>query len=458
MTVTKILLNEDAIPKQWYNILPDLPKPLPPMIHPETQQPVKLPPVLFPEECLKQEESTKRWISIPEPVRDIFRIWRPTPLYRATRLEKALQTPARIYYKYEGVSPPGSHKPNTAVVQAYYAQKEGTERLTTETGAGQWGSSLAFGSQFFELEATIYMVKASYFQKPYRRVLMETWGAEVVPSPSKRTKSGKALLRMNAQNTGSLGIAISEAIEDALADEVTKYTIGSVVNHVLLHQTVIGLETQQQLAQEEEYPDQIIGCIGGGSSFSGLFWPFYHDVITDKAPKEVEFLAVESTACPSVTKGPYMYDHGDTARFVPLVKMNTLGHSYIPPPIHAGGLRYHGMAPTLCLLNQEGIVKARAYNQLESFEAATFFAGAEGFLPAPEPAHAVKAVIDEAVRCKDSGEAKTLLFLLCGHGYFDMQAYDDYLNQKLPAYEYPKEKVAESIDALMNLYPWLKEK
>ncbi len=455
MASKKIMLDEEEIPKQWYCILPDLPKPLPSMIHPGTREPVKLPPPLFPSECLKQEYSEERWIDIPEEVREVYRLWRPTPLFRATNLEKALKTPAKIYYKYEGVSPPGSHKPNTAVAQAYYAKKDGVERLATETGAGQWGSALAFGCMLFGLKSTVYMVKASYYQKPYRRVMMETWGAEVYASPTDRTKSGKAILEADSESPGSLGIAISEAVEDALTHDEAKYTIGSVVNHVLTHQSVVGQEAQKQMKLVDDYPDVIFGCIGGGSSFSGLFWPFYYDKVSGKAPKNADFIAVESTACPSVTKGYYTYDHGDTARIIPLVKMHTLGHMFIPPPIHAGGLRYHGMAPTLCLLNKEGFVETKAYNQVQTFEAATLFAKTEGILPAPEPAHAIKAAVDEALECKKTGEEKTILFLLCGHGYFDMQAFDDYNSGKLPPYEYPKEKVDEAMKKLKKLYPWL---
>jgi tryptophan synthase beta chain len=455
MASKKIMLDEEEIPKQWYCILPDLPKPLPSMIHPVTREPVKLPPPLFPSECLKQEYSEERWIDIPEEVREVYRLWRPTPLFRATNLEKTLKTPAKIYYKYEGVSPPGSHKPNTAVAQAYYAKKDGVERLATETGAGQWGSALAFGCMLFGLKATVYMVKASYYQKPYRRVMMETYGAEVYASPTDRTKSGKAILEEDSESPGSLGIAISEAVEDALTHDEAKYTIGSVVNHVLTHQSVVGQEAQKQMKLVDDYPDVIFGCIGGGSSFSGLFWPFYYDKVSGKAPKNTDLVAVESTACPSVTKGYYTYDHGDTARIIPLVKMHTLGHMFIPPPIHAGGLRYHGMAPTLCLLNSEGIVETKAYNQVQAFEAAALFAKTEGILPAPEPAHAIKAAVDEALECKKTGEEKTILFLLCGHGYFDMQAYDDYNSGKLPPYEYPKEKVDEAMKKLKKLYPWL---
>jgi tryptophan synthase beta chain len=457
MASKKIMLDEEEIPKQWYCILPDLPKPLPPMINPETREPV--PPqaleVVFSKELVKQEASQERWISIPEEVREVYRLWRPTPLYRAINLEKTLKTPAKIYYKYEGVSPPGSHKPNTAVAQAYYNMKEGTQRLTTETGAGQWGSALAFGCTVFGMKSTIYFVKASYYHKPYRRIMMETWGAEVFPSPSERTKVGKKILEEDPDCSGSLGISISEAVEDAVTHEDAKYTLGSVVNHVLLHQTVVGQETQKQMKLVDDYPDMVIGCIGGGSSFSGLLWPFYYDKVSGKAPKNAEFIAIESTAAPSMTKGYYTYDHGDSARMIPLVKMHTLGHMFIPAPIHAGGLRYHGMAPTLCLLNVEGIVKSRAYNQIEAFEAATLFTKNEGILPAPEPAHAIKAVIDEALKCKETGEEKTILFLLCGHGHFDIQAYDDYNSGKLPPYEYPKEKVEESMKKLKKLYPWL---
>jgi tryptophan synthase beta chain len=457
MVKTKILLDEEDIPKNWYNILPDLPKPLPLPINPATREPIKPQDLarVFGLELIKQEVSQDRWIAIPKEVRDVYRLWRPTPLYRAINLEKALKTPAKIYYKYEGVSPPGSHKPNTAVAQAYYNMKEGVERLTTETGAGQWGSALAFGCTIFGLKTTVYMVKASYYQKPYRRVLMETWGADVSPSPSDKTQFGKKILKEDPENPGSLGIAISEAMEDAVTHDATKYTLGSVLNHVLLHQTVIGLETQQQLALLDEYPDMIMGCVGGGSSFSGLLWPYYHDKVSGKAKKDTKFLAIEPTACPTLTKGIYTYDHFDTARMTPLGKMYTLGHDFIPAPIHAGGLRYHGDAPTLCLLLKEGIIDAVAFNQVEVFDAATLFARKEGIIPAPEPAHAIKAVIDEALRCKETGEAKTLLFLLCGHGHFDMNAYGDYFDGKLPPYEYPTEAIEKSMKRLRDLYPWL---
>ena len=455
----KVLLDEEEIPKQWYNIQPDLPEPLPPPINPATREPVnpKDLEAVFPKECIKQEMSQERWIDIPKEILEIYRLWRPTPLYRAINLEKALKTPAKIYYKYEGVSPPGSHKTNTAIAQAYYAKKEGMTRISTETGAGQWGSALAFSCNILGMKSTVYMVRASYDQKPYRRVMMETWGAEVYASPTDRTEAGKSILAEDPDSPGSLGIAISEAIEDSLKDEKTKYTLGSVLNHVLLHQTVIGLETKKAMASLEEYPDSIFGCIGGGSSFSGLYWPFYYDVASGKAPKDVEFIAVESTACPKVTKGYYIYDHFDVARMTPMGKMHTLGHMFVPAPIHAGGLRYHGMAPTLCLLKQKGIMKSKAYNQVDAFKAGHLFAKTEGIISAPEPNHAIKAVIDEALRCKETGEEKTLLFLLCGHGHFDMQGYDDYLNGKLLPYEYPQKKVDEAMQKLIKIYPWLKE-
>ena len=452
----KVVLTEDEIPKQWYCVLPDLPRPLPPIIDPATRAPGPgIVPQIFPKEILAQEFSQERWVNIPEEVREVYRLWRPTPLFRAVGLERALKTPAKIYYKYEGVSPPGSHKPNTAVAQAYYNMKEGKQRLATETGAGQWGSALAFGCAAFGLGCTVYMVKASYDQKPYRRVLMELWGAEVNPSPSTKTEAGRKIRKKDPDSPGSLGIAISEAVEDALTHDEANYSIGSVFNHVLMHQTVVGLETKTQLEGIDEYPDAVFGCIGGGSSFSGLFWPFYGDKVSAKAPKETRFIAVEPSACPSITKGEYRYDHGDTARLTPLVKMHTLGHEFIPPPIHAGGLRYHGKAPTLCLLALEKKVETVAYNQLEVFDAAKLFTRTEGIVPAPEPSHAIKAVVDEALRCKQTGREETILFLLCGHGHFDMQAFDDYLHGKLEPYAYPEEEVQEAMKKLRELYPWL---
>ncbi len=457
MPSERIILDEEEIPKQWYCILPDMPRQMPPLIEPDKQAPGPgIVPLIFPKEIIAQEMSTERWIEIPEKVREVYRLWRPTPLFRAVRLEKALKTPAKIYYKYEGVSPPGSHKPNTAVAQAYYNMKAGKERIATETGAGQWGSALAFGCMTFELGCTVYMVRVSYDQKPYRRIMMELWGAKVHASPSDKTEAGRKILAEDPENSGSLGIAISEAVEDALTNEEANYGIGSVFNHVLLHQTVTGQETKKQLELVEDYPDVIFGCIGGGSSFSGLFWPFYYDKVSGKAPKDVRFVATEATACPSITKGEYMYDHGDTARLTPLVKMHTLGHDFIPPPIHAGGLRYHGIAPTLSILKQEKLLETRAYNQVEVFDAAKLFVKTEGTIPAPEPSHAIKGVIDEALRCKETGEERTILFLLCGHGHFDMQAYDDYLQSKLPPYSYPAEEVRKAMKKLRELYPWLK--
>jgi len=457
MLTRKILLSEDDLPKQWYNITPDLPKPLPPFIDVETKAPgAGIVPRIFPKEILGQEMSQERWINIPDEVLEVYRLWRPTPLYRAVGLEKLLKTPAKIYYKYEGTSPAGSHKPNTAVPQAYYNMKEGTKRLATETGAGQWGSALAFASMMFGLKATVYMVRASYDQKPYRKMMMHAFGADVYASPSEQTASGRKILAEDPDNKGSLGIAISEAVEDALVNEAeANYAIGSVFNHVLLHQTVIGLETQKQMQMVDDYPDAIYGCIGGGSSFSGMIWPFYHDKITKKAPKECKFVATEATACPKVTRGEYVYDHGDTARITPLVPMHTLGHDFIPAPIHAGGLRYHGIAPTISILANEKKIETEAFNQVEVFDAAKLFIQAEGIIPAPEPSHAIKGAIDEALRCKQTGKEETILFLLCGHGYFDMSAYDEYFSGRLQPYEYPTEKVAESMEKLSKLYPWL---
>jgi len=451
----KILLTEDRIPKKWYCVLPDLPAPLKPILNPATKEPVdpKMLQALFPNELIRQEVSQDRYVQIPEEVRDIYRLYRPTPMYRARGLEKALKTPAKIYYKYEGVSPTGSHKPNTAIAQAFYNMKEGVERLTTETGAGQWGSSLAFAGSCFNIDVEIYMVRISYDQKPYRRNMMELFGANVHPSPSNRTEIGKKFLAENPDSTGSLGMAISEAVEACVKDEGAKYSLGSVLNHVLMHQTVIGLEAQEQMAMAEDYPDQIIGCVGGGSSFAGIMEPFYLDKVKGIAPKDVKFTAVESTACPSITAGKYMYDHGDTGQMIPLVLMHTLGHDFVPDPIHAGGLRYHGMAPSLSLMANEGVIKAKAYNQIETFEAAKLFTQTEGIIPAPEPAHAVKATIDEALRCKETGEEKTLLFLLCGHGYFDMKAYDDYLAGNLKPFSMSQERIDQSVNRVKMMYP-----
>ena len=425
----KILLDENEMPREWYNILPDLPEELPPPLNPATNEPVKPEEleVIFPKALIKQEMSQERWIRIPEEVRDIYALWRPTPLIRAKKLEEYLKTPARIYFKYEGGSPPGSHKPNTAVAQAYYNAKEGVERLTTETGAGQWGSALCFATKLFDLKCTVYMVKVSYHQKPYRRILMETWGGEVIPSPSDRTESGRKVLERDPDNPGSLGIAISEAIEDAAKHEDTKYSLGSVLNHVLLHQTIIGLEAKKQLESIGEEPDIIVGCVGGGSNFAGLSYPFVKNV----ERRGMKIIAVEPAACPTLTKGEYRYDFGDTAGLTPLLKMYTLGHEFIPPPIHAGGLRYHGDAPTLCILVKNGLVEARAVKQIPTFEAGLIFARTEGIVPAPETNHAIRVVIDEAIKAREENEEKVILFGFSGHGLLDLKAYDDFLSGKL---------------------------
>ncbi|MBI4186390.1 MAG: TrpB-like pyridoxal phosphate-dependent enzyme [Chloroflexi bacterium] len=447
MERTKFILEEKDMPTSWYNILPDLPEPLPPELHPATKEPTRLPPPLFPEAINSQEFSTERYINIPEEVQAVYRLWRPTPLYRAYRLEKALDTPAKIFYKYEGTSPAGSHKPNTAVAQAYYNKKEGVRRLATETGAGQWGSALAMGCVFFGLELKVYMVKVSYYQKPYRRILMETWGAKVVPSPSPDTEVGRRVLKENPDSPGSLGIAISEAIEDAFAHDDTKYSIGSVANHVLLHQTIIGQEAMKQMKMAGVYPDIIVGCVGGGSNFAGMFLPFIKDKIKGKKP-DLRIICVEPQACPSLTKGVYTWDFGDEAGLAPILKMHTLGHSFMPPPLHAGGLRYHGMAPIICHLYKLGFVEAQAVSQVPVFEAGVKFARVEGIIPAPEAAHAIKVTIDEALACRESGQSKTILLALSGHGHFDLAAYDEYLSGKLADYEYPEEKVKEALAAL----------
>ncbi len=446
----KILLSEKDLPEVWFNIQPFLPKPLKPPLHPQTKEPIKpedLYPI-FPKGLIAQEVTQEPYVPIPEPVREVYKLWRPTPLRRAYRLEKALKTPARIYYKDESVSPPGSHKPNTAVAQAYYNKLEGVERLATETGAGQWGSALSFACKLFGLKCTVYMVKVSYEQKPYRKTLMEIWGGEVFPSPSGNTNVGREILAKDPDNPGSLGIAISEAIEDAMQHENTKYALGSVLNHVLLHQTVIGLEVKRQMELVEDYPDIIIGCVGGGSNFAGLAFPFAKDKIEGK---EMDIIAVEPTSCPTLTKGLYRYDYGDTAKMTPLIYMHTLGHTFIPPGIHAGGLRYHGDAPLLCALVDEGVIQARAYTQNPVFEAAVLFAQTEGIVPAPETAHAIKAAIDEALKCKETGEEKTIVFGFSGHGHFDLAAYEAYLQGQLSDYEYPDEKIKEALKDLPQL-------
>jgi tryptophan synthase beta chain len=427
----KILLGEDELPTAWFNIAPSLPTPPEPYLHPQTREPVgpdALTP-LFPMALIQQEVSTEPWIDIPGPVLDTYRIWRPTPLIRALDLERALGTPARIYYKYEGGSPAGSHKPNTAVPQAYYNAQEGIRRLTTETGAGQWGSALSFACSRFDLDCRVYMVRTSYDSKPYRRSMMETWGASVVPSPSDETNAGRAVLAKDPESPGSLGIAISEAVEAAAIAEDTHYALGSVLNHVLLHQTVIGLELKTQLDKAGVQPDVMVGCVGGGSNFGGFSFPLLADKIAGKVG--TRFVAVEPTAAPTLTKGRFDYDLGDQAGMTPLIRMYTLGADFVPAPIHAGGLRYHGDSPLVSLLVKEGLVEAVAYPQSKVFESAVQFARTEGVLPAPEPAHAIRAVVDEALRCKESGSAETIVFNLCGHGHFDLKAYDDYLSGSL---------------------------
>jgi len=447
MERTKFILDEKDMPTSWYNILPDLPEPLPAVLHPGTGKsvtPDDLAP-LFPMALIMQEFSPEPYIEIPEEVQVIYRTWRPTVLHRAHRLEKALDTPAKIFFKYEGTSQAGSHKPNTAVAQAYYNKQEGIKRMTTETGAGQWGSALSMGCMFFGIELKVYMVSISYHQKPYRRVMMETWGAKCVPSPSPDTKAGRDMLAKDPNCPGSLGLAISEAVEDAVSRDDTHYSLGSVLNHVLLHQTINGLETRKlMMEQADVYPDIIVGCIGGGSNYAGLFLPFVKDKIEGRKPN-LRIINVEPASCPTLTKGPYAYDFGDVAGLTPLLKMYTLGHEFIPPPVHAGGLRYHGMAPIICHLHRLGLVEARAEHQLGTFEAGVTFARTEGIISAPETNHAIKATIDEALKCKESGEAKTILLAHSGHGHVDMAAYDEYLSGKLQDYEYPAEKVKEAL-------------
>jgi tryptophan synthase beta chain len=450
---TKFLLTEDDIPDAWYNIVADLPQPPPAVLHPATGQPVgsaDLAP-LFPQALIEQEVSTERSVSIPDEVRQIYRLWRPSPLYRARRLERALDSPARIYYKYEGGSPAGSHKPNTAVAQAYYNQAAGVTRLATETGAGQWGSALAMACQFFGLTCQVFMVRVSYEQKPYRRALIETYGAEVIASPSTATAAGRAVLARDPNCSGSLGIAISEAVEVAAQDPTTKYALGSVLNHVLLHQTVIGQEAIKQFYLAGDYPDVVVGCTGGGSNFAGIAFPFIGHML--RGERAVRVVAVEPAACPSLTKGRYAYDFGDTAHLTPLMKMHTLGSTFVPPGIHAGGLRYHGMAPLVSHVLALGQIEAIAVQQLEAFAAGVQFARTEGILPAPEATHAVAGAIREALRCKEEGVSRAILFNLCGHGHFDMQAYMDYFAGKLQNYEYPEAEVAMALSGLPSIAP-----
>jgi tryptophan synthase beta chain len=445
---TKYLLDESDLPTQWYNVIPDLPTPPPPPLHPGTGQPVgpdDLAP-LFPQALIAQEVSNERYIDIPGEVLDVYRLWRPSPLFRAHRLERALGTPAKIYYKYEGVSPVGSHKPNTAVPQAFYNAAEGVTKLTTETGAGQWGSALAFASAVFGLECEVWQVRASYDQKPYRRLMMETYGATVHPSPSPLTQSGRAILAQSPDSPGSLGIAISEAVEMAAADPNTRYALGSVLNHVLLHQTIIGEEALLQMAQAGDQPDVIVGCTGGGSNFAGLTFPFLREKLAGRMSPVIR--AVEPTACPSLTRGVYAYDFGDTAGLTPLLKMHTLGHNFIPDPIHAGGLRYHGMSPLLSHIYDQGLIEAIAVPQQECFAAGVRFARAEGIIPAPEPTHALAACVQEALRCKESGEQKVILTALCGHAHLDLPAYGQYLAGEMVDHELSAEDLKSALAEL----------
>ncbi len=443
MTATKILLDESQIPTHWYNVIADMPNPPAPPLGPDGQP---VPPqalgAIFPEALIAQEMSGERWIAIPEPVREIYRLWRSSPLFRAHRLEQALGTPARIYYKYEGVSPAGSHKPNTAVPQAWYNQQAGIKRLTTETGAGQWGSALAFAGQMFGIEVRVYMVKVSYEQKPYRRSMMQTWGAEVFASPTNLTECGRAILAKDPDSQGSLGIAISEAVEEAAGRKDTNYSLGSVLNHVLLHQTIIGQEAKKQLAMVGEYPDVVLAACGGGSNFGGIAFPFFAD---KAAGKNVRLVAVEPSSCPTLTKGRYAYDFGDAVGLTLLMKMYTLGHDFMPPGIHAGGLRYHGDSPLVSQLYHEGLIEAVAVRQIPTFEAGVLFARAEGIVPAPESCHPIRAAIDEALICKQTGAAKTILFNLSGHGHFDMASYDKYFKGELEDYDYPEQAVKEAM-------------
>jgi tryptophan synthase beta chain len=445
----KYFLEEKDMPTHWYNIMADMKSPPPPYLHPGTLElmgPDDLAPV-FPMALIEQEVSTERFIEIPDEVRDVLKMWRPAPLYRAARWEKALDTPAKIYYKWEGVSPPGSHKPNTAVAQCYYGKQEGLDGFATETGAGQWGSALCFAAKLFGLKCKVFMVAISFQQKPYRRIAMETWGGTVVPSPSSETNAGRAILEENPETPGSLGIAISEAVEYAVTHDGFKYSLGSVVNFVLLHQTVIGLEAKKQMEMAGDYPDIIIGCAGGGSNAAGLIFPFMQDRLTGDKP-DLRAIFVESTACPSMTRGIYAYDWGDTAKMAPVAKMHTVGHGFIPAPVHAGGLRYHGMAPSICALLDQGEAESRAYHQNVVLGAAQSFAQAEGFIVAPETAHAVRAVYDEAMACKESGESKVILFNNSGHGHFDLGAYDAFHRQELPDFELDESAIEKALTEL----------
>lgn len=447
MEQIKVSMADHEIPRRWYNILADMPTPMNPPLHPATGQPVApedLAPI-FPMNLIEQEVSTVRWIDIPETVLEKYLLWRPTPLYRARNFERLLDAPVRIYYKHEGTSPAGSHKPNTAIAQAYYNKISGTKRISTETGAGQWGSALSMACQMFGLDCRVFMVRVSYDQKPYRRIMMQTWGAECLPSPSEITETGRMVLKQDPHSPGSLGIAISEAIEDVVGDPEAHYSLGSVLNHVLLHQTIIGLEAVIQMEKIGEYPDVVMGCAGGGSNFGGIALPFVRDKIYGK---DVTIVGAEPTSCPTVTRGPFAYDFGDLAKKTPLLAMYTLGHDFVPAPIHAGGLRYHGMAPIISHLVHEGIIEVRAYNQLETFQAGVKWARSEGFIPAPETDHVIAAVIDEAQRAKEEGKEKVILFNWSGHGLVDLTSYEAYFSGKLEPYELPEEEIERALRAI----------
>ena len=450
MAQHRYMLPEDRIPDHWYNIAADLPSMPPPPLNPGTGEPLGPEALagIFPMSLIEQEVSQERYIAIPDPVREIYAMWRPTPMYRALGLEKALGTTCKIFYKYEGVSPAGSHKPNTSVPQAYYNAQAGIKRLTTETGAGQWGSSLSFACNLFDIECKVFMVRVSYDSKPYRRLMMETWGGQCVASPSEETNAGRAILAEHPDSSGSLGIAISEAVEQAAMREDTNYALGSVLNHVLLHQTVVGQEAKEQLEMAGAYPDVVVGCVGGGSNFGGIAFPFLQDKI---AGKDIRIVAVEPASCPTLTRGTYGYDFGDTAQTTPLLPMYSLGHDFIPPSIHSGGLRYHGMSPLVSHVVHSGLVEATSHSQVECFTEAVRFARAEGIIPAPEPSHAIRQVVEEVNRAKEEGVEKTSLFNLCGHGHFDMQAYMDYFAKKLQDYEYPEHEVAMALAGLPSV-------
>ncbi len=447
----RVLLSQKDLPQAWYNIQADLPNPCPPPLHPATKKPISpadLAPI-FPMGLIAQEVSTERWIPIPDEVRRLYAIWRPSPLVRARGLEKALKTPARIYFKDESHSPPGSHKPNTAIAQAWYNKQEGITRLSTETGAGQWGSSLAFACSLLEMECKVYMVKVSYQQKPYRRSMMHIWGATVLASPTDQTNAGRSILKQDPECLGSLGIAISEAVEEAVSREDTKYSLGSVLNHVMLHQSIIGLEAEKQMKEFGDFPDVVIGCVGGGSNFAGLAFPFMRYNLTEG--KNIRFIGAEPHACPTISRGQYRYDFGDTTMLTPLLKMFTLGHTFMPAGIHAGGLRYHGMSPLVSLATDLKLIEPKALYQLGCFEAAKLFAATEGIIPAPETSHAIKAACDEAIRCRDTGKEECILFNFSGHGICDLSSYDRYLSGELEDFEYPKEKIEEAMKALPEI-------